>query len=203
MNIGSNIKTPRTKNNISQEKLADYLGVSFQAVSKWENNFNLPDITFLPEIAKFFHVSIDGLFSDNVLEFQDMFEDIKDDNVIRIVQLQGKKIIKAEALESQGNSTFEVAFPRNCNDSSQYFKVEVFGNILCDSSINGDVVCHGRIDSHVINGDIHSEGDIHAYEIHSHGSIVCNGLIKNKSGCNCHQNDPCAGSPGDEDIVSK
>ena len=48
-----------------------------------------------------------------------------------------------------------VKFPENCNETTkQYFQVEVFGNICCDASINGDVVSHGRIECNQINGDI-------------------------------------------------
>jgi len=43
--------------------LAKYLGVSFQAVSKWEKGDAVPNISFVPEIATFFGVSIDELFA--------------------------------------------------------------------------------------------------------------------------------------------
>lgn len=62
LRIGENIRQLRKQRNISQEVLAQYLGVSFQAVSKWENNDNLPDITMIPAIASFFGVSTDELF---------------------------------------------------------------------------------------------------------------------------------------------
>ena len=42
-NIGQKIKELRKKNDLTQEKLADYLGVSYQAVSKWETGVNTPD----------------------------------------------------------------------------------------------------------------------------------------------------------------
>lgn len=60
--LGKKIKKLRKRNNISQEVLAQYLGVSYQAVSKWENMATMPDITLLPAIATFFKISIDELF---------------------------------------------------------------------------------------------------------------------------------------------
>ncbi len=45
--IGEKIKALRTSKGISQEKLAQYLNVSFQAVSKWENSNTYPDITLI------------------------------------------------------------------------------------------------------------------------------------------------------------
>lgn len=66
--LGEKIRALRKQKNISQEVLAQYLGVSFQAVSKWENGDNLPDVTLIPAIAIFFEVSTDELFDFNRLE---------------------------------------------------------------------------------------------------------------------------------------
>lgn len=59
--ICENIKRLRREKNITQEKLADYLNVSTQAVSKWERNETLPDITMIVPIASYFNVSTDEL----------------------------------------------------------------------------------------------------------------------------------------------
>ncbi len=63
MNIyfGENIKRLRKEREMTQEAFANVLGVSFQAVSKWERGETYPDITMLPSIASFFNVSIDDL----------------------------------------------------------------------------------------------------------------------------------------------
>ena len=45
MNIGNQIKNLRLEKKVTQEELAEYLGVSAQAVSKWETNASTPDIT--------------------------------------------------------------------------------------------------------------------------------------------------------------
>ena len=52
MNLGEKIKTLRKQKNISQEVFAGYLGVSFQAVSKWECGNTMPDVTMIPAIAR-------------------------------------------------------------------------------------------------------------------------------------------------------
>ncbi|MBQ4113237.1 MAG: helix-turn-helix transcriptional regulator, partial [Clostridia bacterium] len=54
MKLGEKIKTLRKQKNISQEVLAQYLGVTFQAVSKWENGTTMPDVATIPAIASFF-----------------------------------------------------------------------------------------------------------------------------------------------------
>lgn len=68
MKLGEKIRTLRKQKNISQEVLAQYLGISFQAVSKWENGDTLPDVAMIPSIAIFFDVSTDELFDFNRIE---------------------------------------------------------------------------------------------------------------------------------------
>ncbi len=78
--IGQKIRLLRKEKNISQETLAQYLGVSFQAVSKWENESAMPDIELVPAIAAFFGVSTDELFDFNVYEMQKNVEAIVDEH---------------------------------------------------------------------------------------------------------------------------
>lgn len=68
MNIGNKIKVLRKEKGVTQEELANSVGVSFQAVSKWENNIALPDITLLPILAEYFGVSMDELFDFSLRE---------------------------------------------------------------------------------------------------------------------------------------
>lgn len=151
MNIGNNIKQLRQKNNLTQEQVAGKLGVSYQAVSKWENGANTPDIALLPEIANLFGVTIDSLFSDDINEFSEALSLAKDDDIIRIVQMRGRKIIKVTTPISPDAPPIEIAFPHNCNDRTQHFKVEVYSHIVSDGSINGDVRSDGDINANGIN----------------------------------------------------
>ena len=57
--IGENIRALRKEKKIGQEALAGALGVTVQAVSKWETSGSMPDITLLPEIADYFGVFVD------------------------------------------------------------------------------------------------------------------------------------------------
>lgn len=89
MQLGKKIKSLRLQNSMTQEMLANHLGLSAQAVSKWENDVTTPDIQLLPELSAYFGVTIDELFQisdethldriDNMLETkrrltQDEFE---------------------------------------------------------------------------------------------------------------------------------
>ena len=61
INLADNIARLRRRRQITQEELADYLGVTKAAVSKWENRQTMPDILLLPQLAGFFDVTIDEL----------------------------------------------------------------------------------------------------------------------------------------------
>ncbi|MBR6742045.1 MAG: helix-turn-helix transcriptional regulator [Clostridia bacterium] len=69
MTIGEKIKELRKKNDLTQEKLADYLCVSYQAVSKWECGLSSPDLSLIGPLTKLLHVSADellGLKNDGI-----------------------------------------------------------------------------------------------------------------------------------------
>ncbi len=70
--ICSNISKYRKENGVTQAELAEYLGVSPQAVSKWEQEISTPDVYLIPKIAFFFGVSIDALFGASDLETTDL-----------------------------------------------------------------------------------------------------------------------------------
>jgi len=61
LNISKCIVQKRKEKGITQEKLAEYMGVSKASVSKWESEQSYPDILLLPELATFFNVSVDEL----------------------------------------------------------------------------------------------------------------------------------------------
>ena len=61
--IGNRISQSRKEKGITQEEMAERLGVTPQAVSKWENDISYPDILLLPKIAEILDVSVDVLLS--------------------------------------------------------------------------------------------------------------------------------------------
>ncbi len=60
--LGEKIRELRRRDGRTQEELAQSLGVTCQAVSRWEANGGYPDMEIMPSIANYFHVSIDELF---------------------------------------------------------------------------------------------------------------------------------------------
>ena len=66
MELGLRIKELRIKHKLTQDDLANKLGVSFQTISKWETLVTMPDISLLPRISELFGVTIDELFDLSV-----------------------------------------------------------------------------------------------------------------------------------------
>lgn len=104
MNIyfSENLKKFRIENKLTQETLANQLGVSFQAVSKWERGDSYPDITMLPVIASFFQVSVDDLLgvnrAENETEILKLIEDYDNLTDVRL-----KKEILDKLIEKAPN----------------------------------------------------------------------------------------------------
>lgn len=185
----------RKKQGLTQEELAVKLGVTNQSVSKWESAQCCPDISLLPKLADIFGISIDELFGrePSVNDVCAQFP-LRDDDTFRVVVARGKKVMSVDDIDK----TIDITFPKNCNETTrQYFKVEVFGNISCDASINGDVVSHGEIECNEINGDIkessqnvNCQGNING-NVNAGANISCGGSIG--GGVNCGNNVSCAG----------
>lgn len=100
MEIGKKIKQLRQNKGVTQETLANVLGVTYQAVSRWENGTTMPDITLLPSISIYFGVSIDDLFEftdesqfkriENMMNEKPMLTDVEFQNAKQFLEKQLK-----------------------------------------------------------------------------------------------------------------
>lgn len=71
MYLSQNLRKYRIINNLSQEDVAEYLGITAQSVSKWERGESYPDITFLPALANIFETSIDLLIGMDTIRAEE------------------------------------------------------------------------------------------------------------------------------------
>ena len=76
MKIGETIRKYRKQANLTQEQLADYLGVTAPAVNKWENGASLPDISLVAPIARVF-----GIHTDELLSYKETLTDEEIDRI--------------------------------------------------------------------------------------------------------------------------
>lgn len=77
MKFGENLYNLRKKQKISQEKLAEKIGVSRQSVSKWENGTAYPEMNRIFELCKIFHCKLNDLVNDNILDFESLDKEVK------------------------------------------------------------------------------------------------------------------------------
>lgn len=104
MNIGNRISEFRRKKGATQEQLANYVGVTVAAVSKWETDNSYPDITLVPAIAEYLGVSIDAL-----MDF-----DLSDGNV-ELLRDRNNKYLKSGDYNA-GIPLYEKAIKKLPND---------------------------------------------------------------------------------------
>ena len=99
LNIGTKIKELRRRDGRTQEALAEALGVTNQAVSRWESGGSYPDMEIVPAIANYFHVSIDELFG---------YHDDREDRIKNILEKADKILTKQGQIISNGSLTDDV-----------------------------------------------------------------------------------------------
>ncbi len=83
LNIGTKIRELRHRDGRTQDNLAEALGVTAQAVSRWESGGSYPDMEIVPAIANYFHVSIDELFG---------YQDKREEMIQNILQMSDKML---------------------------------------------------------------------------------------------------------------
>lgn len=158
--IGTKIAKLRKEKELKQDELAEILGVSPQAVSKWENDITCPDISLLPKIADTFGVSIDALFRDEkpavTLLPKEKRKDIND-MVLRVVcdSAQGDKVrVNLPMVLVTGCLEAGIELPEMIKTGEQGFSLKdidlnkivelvnkgVVGNFVECESANGDSV---------------------------------------------------------------
>lgn len=118
--LGLKIAYYRKLNGLTQEELAEKVGVSTQAVSKWEQQITCPDIMLLPTMANIFRITIDELFGLSLGKetVYNLMEDLPwpDDGLVRIALYEGRKLIdQSEHRCNYGINIINFAFQGNYN----------------------------------------------------------------------------------------
>ena len=178
MSIGKNIAIFRKGKGLTQAELGDLIGVSNQAVSKWESEMTMPDVMILPTLADVFGCYIDELFSREVKIKNrcDYSAELpwNDDEVIRGVVFQGKKILKVTDYPVE-NITFEIEGNALCVSSEA--NIIINGNVVGGCTSEGNISVRGNITGECIsNGNIEAKEWILG-ECTSGGNITVGGNI--------------------------
>lgn len=160
MTLGNKIAHHRKKQNITQEALAQQLGVTNQAVSKWESDQCCPDVMLLPKIADIFGSTIDELFDRKAAQPEAAPTSLPDDNVLRVYMYVGRKMVgcgpakKGYEFHYHGTVDGVVSCASiSCGDVTG--NVEATGNVSC-----GNVLGHVDAGCDVNCGNV--EGNVDA-----------------------------------------
>ena len=200
MNFAEIIVNRRKALGLTQEGLAQKLGVTNQAVSKWESGQSCPDLAQLPRIADLFGITIDELFGREpkavAFPAQPPFP-WPDDGVLRVLLYAGHTRVygpvegadeihfcyegPALIIESavsvycddvMGNVT--AGHSVNCDDV--YGSISAQGSVNCDD-VKGDIRAGGNVTCDCAEGDVHAGGNVQVDEasgdIHAGGSVYC------------------------------
>lgn len=187
--INEVIRNKRHSMNISQEVLAERLGVTVQAVSKWETGLSYPDITMLPRLAEYFEMSLDGLFfggdRENVSDCT--LNGIPDDGKLRIVQCIGNKVLGQN--EYRRDDKIGLVIP---DTDKKEISFEVWGSVDIEGDVGGYVdagagVNCGDVGTYVDAGAGVNCGNIGAY-VDAGGGVNCGNVgayVDAGGGVNC------------------
>ena len=207
--LNANISKLRRAAGLTQEQLADRLGLTFQAVSKWENGLSCPDIALLPMLADVFAVSIDVLF--NRQPNTDLAEILKakptdrtpngsgcplpwtDDGVLRAVLFIGNRLVtEHDAREKEIRFVYE---GEALNVDSR-FSIEC-GDVGGNVNAGGGVDC-GDVESSVSAGGGVECGDVNGC-VNAGGGVECgdvDGCVNAGGGVDCGDIDGCVNAGG-------
>lgn len=159
MSIGEKIKKARKENLFSQEMLAEKLGVSVQAVSKWECGLNYPDILYLPQIADYLNISLDELLRENFEGKKEFIaQSIPDDGKLRIFAAVGQKIVQEESENGAISvSDLIIRLSNVISEENGSIELHVLGNASIEGPVAGAVIANNNLD---VKGNV--DGSVNA-----------------------------------------
>ncbi len=167
--ISSTISSLRKQQNMTQDSLADKLGVTFQAISKWENGISCPDIGLLPEIASIFNVSVDYLFGikgegySQTAPVNTITTNTKlpweDDNTLRAVLYKGRTLIDCDTYPMDYEN-FEFTFVYD----GEALNVESYLSLKCND-VEGNATAGHGLECKDVNGNVTSGHGVNCKDI--------------------------------------
>ena len=189
--MGAIIARKRKELGLTQEQLAGALGISYQAVSKWENELSSPDISALPLLADQFGITIDELFGREPLQAPvpapepERSEGAElpwpDDDTLRAVLFLGHSLLKDERAEGGRFSHQEI---RVCIEGDA-LNVQSCFDVKIEGEVRGSVHAGGDVDCGAVEGDVNAEGDVDCGGVVGHvnagGDVDCSGVEGNVS----------------------
>lgn len=181
MMLGKRITQYRKERGLTQEALAQELGVTNQAVSKWELEQACPDVTLLPALADIFGITIDELFGREPKKQEMPRVDWHEDGVLRIVVYEGRELLCGGKAEKDFKLEYE-ADVKEILSAVTVICGNVKGNVWANMSVNcgevggnvdaGTAVNCGNVSGGVDAGTNVSCGNVEG-DVDAGTSVVC------------------------------
>ncbi len=187
MTIGNRITEHRKRLGLTQEALAQRLGVTNQAVSKWESDQCCPDIQLLPQLADAFGCTIDQLFGREVQE-KIVKNDLPwaDDNTLRAVIYIGHTLVDGHRDAKNITFTYEgpalnvhSAFEVHCGDVAG--NVQAGGDVDC-GNVQGNLRAGCDVECGDVGGDLTAGCDVDCGDVAGNVKAGCDVTCGNVSG---------------------
>lgn len=172
MTFGEKLGYLRKNAGLTQDDVAQHLGISPQAVSKWENDLSCPDIMLLPEIAKLYGKTVDALLSDGDFAEAETVEEKE--------ATEEKEEIPAEEKQPEPVET-ETESKKNLDNANLFLKVKVLSqqgdkvNIKLPVSLLKSL--KGVLGSVLLNSDMTGGIDLSSIDLDMIFELVDRGVI--------------------------
>ena len=150
--FGENLKKLRKSKDLTQEALADFLGMSFQAISKWERGETYPDITMLPSIASFFGVTVDALLGTDEIKKENKVNEYKKEYMRLCNERKyddARKLMKKASHEFPGNYEILSNYFRAITNSRDYNDGEYLLSVKPEMQRIYDIICNHCTDDSI------------------------------------------------------
>lgn len=200
MTLGQRICALRKAASMTQEQLAEKLGVMFQAVSKWENDIACPDVLLLPVLADVFDISLDTLFGRPMPAAAQQSAPVvmdglpwPDDNGLYAVVCKGHTLLSHLQIlrHSRELQKVTVEYHGAALNVTSDFAVEVHGEVAGNVEAKDGVAC-GSVGGNVTAGDGVTCGGVGG-SVNAGDSVTCGSVEGDvKAGDSVH----CGGSVG-------
>ena len=178
--LSASILALRVERGLTQAALAEQLGITFQAVSKWETGQSAPDIALLPQLAEIFGVQIDELFGREaavaaVVEEKQEYYVVKsvpwdDDGELRGVVYKGRKLLRHAPLTTK---QFTFVYSGEALNVSAWCSLDC-GNVMggakagtsiTASNIGGDASAGTSVSAQGIGGAVRAGTHVTAHDV--------------------------------------
>ena len=168
--MGNILARLRKEKGMTQEQLANELGISYQAVSKWENELSSPDISALPLLADIFGVSVDALFGRESAKAENLPVPVKeeraeeertelpwpDDETLHVVFFAGRKLIGKEDVDRHLSVQKKIQFQYE----GPALNIESAFDVTVDGDVQGGVTAGGDVQCGMVGDSVSAEGDV-------------------------------------------